>query len=126
MGCSMNQRWYDRDPTLSMAVSLLQNASKTHQEMTARYVNLFLEREHLMEKHLEMEPGKLQFLFPFMRRNRLEKSAWSALETIKRLPKDVQLEVALAMINYIYILDAGGAPPTVESVELPLAAPDTP
>ncbi len=116
----MKHRWYDNDPTLSMAVSLLQNASRIHQEMTAHYIRRHMERESILEKERLGPPGQLLFLFPFLRRNRLEKDAWELLEMMKRLPKDIQLELALMMINYIYMLDAGTQPPAQE--EQPVAS----
>lgn len=114
----MKKRWYDQDPTLSMAVSLLQNAEPTHQEMTAKYLLKYLERHHVLDKH-EMSRNQLHFIFPFMRRSRLNPYAWQLLEVMKRLPRTLQLEVALMMINHVYLLDSGMDP------DLELAEPET-
>lgn len=114
----MKKRWYDQDPTLSMAVSLLQNASPLHQEMTAKYLMKYLERHHVLDKH-DMNKNQLAFLFPFVRRSRLNLHAWHLLELVKRLPRTLQLEVALMMINHVYLLDGGMDP------EMEMGLPET-
>lgn len=102
----MENRWYDTDPTLSMAVSLLQSAPKHHQELTARYVIKLMEREGILQQY-NIEPGKLSFLFPLMRRGRLSSQSRDLLEILKRLPHGLQIEISLSLINYIYLLDTG-------------------
>lgn len=104
----MKQRWYDNDPTLSMAISLLQNASKNHQEMTARHALHYLERENLVDpSFLRTQDGRIKFIFPLKRRTRMDVQACRMLEIMKRLPPDVQQAMALQVINYIYLLDGG-------------------
>ena len=94
------------DPTLSMAVSLLQNAPHAHQEMAARYVLKNLDKNYTLNVHA-LSPSKLTFLFPSKKRTRLEPSAWKLLETMKQLPREQQLDISLTLINYIYLLDTG-------------------
>ena len=102
----MKKRWYDQDPTLSMAVSLFQSALPARQEMTAKYLMKYLERHHVLDNY-DMKRNQLYFIFPFVRRNHLNVHAWHLLEVIKRLPRTLQLELALMMINHIYLLDSG-------------------
>ena len=103
---SMKQRWYDHDPTLSMAVSLLQNAPHSQQEMAARYMLRYMEREGILED-MDLSRQKVHFMFPFAKRSRLQPHAFRFLEIVKRMPRNAQLELALHLINYIYMLDAG-------------------
>lgn len=102
----MNRRWYDHDPTISMAVSLLQNASHGHQETTARFMMMYMEREGILAEY-ELSPEKISFLFPLLKRMNLDTSAWEMLEVMKRLPHGRQIEMSLTVINYIYMLETG-------------------
>lgn len=104
----MKHRWYDKDPTLSMAISLLHNASKIHQEMAARY--LFSQMETLgilSSSALRTHSDRIRFVFPTFRRSGFEIHARHLVETMKHLPKDYQQTLAMQLINYIYILDCG-------------------
>lgn len=107
----MNKRWYDHDPTLSMAISLLMNASKTDQIRTSKYIMNLLEKDELLKRHRQEkgDPLAIAYMFPENKRRNMEESCRRLLEILKRLPFDVQLEMALSMINYIYLLDAGMA-----------------
>ncbi len=108
----MRNRWYDNDPTMAMAISLLQNTTPVHQEMAARYVLKWMEHEGILNAY-EMSPNHMFFMFPLVRRNALNVHARQLLEVLKRLPRNTQIEVSLHMINYIYMLDSG-APLTPE------------
>lgn len=104
----MKQRWYDRNPTLSMAVSLLQNASPCHQEMAARYMFKLMESKNILgSAELRTKNDRLRFIFPTFRRSRFEMHARHLVELLKHLPAMHQQEMALQLINYIYILDGG-------------------
>ncbi|MBY0403770.1 MAG: hypothetical protein K2X66_07705 [Cyanobacteria bacterium] len=107
----MNKRWYDHDPTISMAVSLLLNASKSDQLQTVKYTINLLERDEVL-KHYRKEIGdplRVSYMFPLNRRRNMEQSTRRLLEILKRLPPNIQVETAVSMINYIYLLDAGMA-----------------
>lgn len=102
----MNRRWYDKDPTLSMAVSLLQNAPRKHQEMTAKMVLAYMKEANLYEA-ANVSQDKTLFFFPLLKRMQLDNSAWEMLEIMKRLPHGKQIEVALMIIHHIYLFDSG-------------------
>ena len=105
----MKNRWYDKDPTLSMAMSLLQNASKSHQETVARYMFKLMEAHKLLDcAELKTQEDRVRFIFPAFRRARFEMHARHLVELMKHLPPEAQQDMAIEMINYIYILDAGG------------------
>lgn len=102
----MKQRWYDKDPTLSMAISLLQNASHTHQEMTARYLFSIMETEGLLDSaELRTQTERVRFIFPNFRRSGFEMHARHLVELLKHLSMENQQMMAVKLINYIYILD---------------------
>jgi hypothetical protein len=103
----MHQRWYDNDPTLSMAVSLLQNAHKAHQELTARYIFRQLAAENLLESDiLNTSEDRVRFIFPKNYRQKLDVRSRHLLEVLKLLPSDVQQRMAVQIIQYVYMLDA--------------------
>jgi hypothetical protein len=105
---SMKQRWYDKDPTLSMAFSLLHNASQEHQEMAAHYMFKIMEgMEILNAEALRTQEGRIRFMFPGFRRSQFEIHARHLVETIKHLPPDYQQMMAIQLIDYIYLLDCG-------------------
>lgn len=102
----MKQRWYDKDPTLSMAISLLQNASHTHQEMTARYLFSIMDTEGLLDSaELRTQTERVRFIFPNFRRSGFEMHARHLVELLKHLSTENQQMMAVKLINYIYILD---------------------
>lgn len=104
----MNHRWYDKDPTLSMAVSLLHNASKTHQEMAARYLFKVMEHQGILQSaELRTQNDRVRFLFPSFRRSGFEMHARHLIELLKHLSYEHQQMLAVQLINYIYILDGG-------------------
>jgi len=104
----MYQRWYDSDPTLSMAISLLQNATMAHQEMAARYMFRIMESRQLLDaEEMRSREGRIRFIFPSFRRSRFEIHARRLVETMKHLNPDAQQDMAIQLINYIYLLDCG-------------------
>lgn len=104
----MQQRWYDKDPTLSMAISLLHNADESHQEMAARYMFKLMEAQGLLE-HMELctKSERVRFMFPSFKRSGFEMHARHLVELFKHLEPQTQLKMAVQLIHYIYILDGG-------------------
>jgi hypothetical protein len=124
----MKQRWYDKDPTLSMAFSLLHNASHVHQEMAARYMFKIMEAKELLDiDALRTREGRVRFIFPSFRRSEFEIHARHLIETLKHLPHEHQQSMAIQLIDYIYILDCGltDFPLPDEEEALPLANPES-
>ncbi|MBX2860577.1 MAG: hypothetical protein KTR14_05045 [Vampirovibrio sp.] len=106
----VKKRWYDKDPTTSMAVSLLQNANKRDQLKTTKYIYQQLEQEGYLDNPDITKTFEGTYIFPFRRRQKLEQSASRLLEVLKHLPTDVQVEMSLHMINFMYLLDSGTLP----------------
>ncbi len=88
-----------------MAVSLLHNATQADQVKTADHLFDILETQGILERYSVEKPLAMSYLAPFYRREQLEQSAWRLLEILKHLPKAVQAEMALNIIQYIYQLD---------------------
>jgi len=104
----MQQRWYDKDPTLSMAMSLLQNASYAHQEAAARYMFKVMDAINLLDStELRTKEDRVRFIFPSFRRHKFEAHARHLVELMKHLSYDAQQAMAVQLINYIYLLDCG-------------------
>lgn len=103
----MYKRWYDNDPTLSMAISLLQNASYANQELAAKYIFNIIEQQRLLNNQQFNSLYKgIAFIFP-NNRNQLQVEARRLVEELKHLPSVTQESLALVLINYIYVLDQG-------------------
>jgi len=118
----MQHRWYDKDPTLSMAISLLQNASHAHQETAARYMFKVMDGLNLLDSaELRTKSERLRFIFPSFRRSKFEIHARHLVELMKHLSYDAQQAMAVQLINYIYLLDCGMSelpiPTSLESEE---------
>jgi hypothetical protein len=94
-----------------MAVSLLLNASKNDQRRTVQYIITLLERDEIFAQYRKEigDPLRVSYLFPFNKRRNMDGPTRRLLEILKLLPQSIQLEMALNMINYIYLLDAGMA-----------------
>lgn len=107
----MNKRWYDHDPTVSMAVSLLLNAGRRDQQRTVHYAINLLERDEVFAQFRKEigDPLRITYMFPNNRRRNMESGTRRLLEILKLLPYSIQLDMALNIINYIYLLDAGMA-----------------
>ncbi|MBY0451068.1 MAG: hypothetical protein K2X01_10640 [Cyanobacteria bacterium] len=110
----LKQRWYDQHPTLSMAVSLLQNANKTNQRLTSEYMYSLLDSGQYDGKatgalapktsNTPKTSNPLLTLFS-NKRVTVDRSVWKVLETMRHMSPEQQQELALLMIEYIYHLD---------------------
>jgi hypothetical protein len=113
----MQQRWYDKDPTLSMAMSLLQNAAPAHQEIAVRYMfNLMRDQGLLDAPELRTGEGRIRFIFPAFRRSRFGTHARHLVELMKHLPPEAQQDLAVQLINRIYLLDGGMTEPEMDAM----------
>jgi hypothetical protein len=96
-----NKRWYDQDPTVSLAVSILRNASIQNQKLTAEFIIKKGEAYNISEvRSKSPNPGI------FSRRwYDIEESVYKALEFLRVADPDVQKALAIATINYLCELD---------------------
>lgn len=87
------QRWYDQDPTISLAVSFIRNASKAQQDEIA---DLIIART----TELGVKVNEIQILFKrrwFDENEKLSK----AMEYLKITPEADQKVIAIDIINYL-------------------------
>lgn len=112
----LKKRWYDHDPTVSMAVSLLRNAPSDHQNVTSDYIMGLLGKDPILEPAAKESILNLSYLFPLGRRRHFTPPAIRLLETMKRLPHGLQLEMSFHMIHQLFVLD-GVCPETPEAVK---------
>lgn len=98
------KRWYDQTPTLSIAVSLLQNTSLENRMKTVSFLITQLESDYpeALEMADQAKSGWLSFI---QRRQTMEQNAWQAVETLQFVPEEGRHELALAVIRTIYQLE---------------------
>jgi len=105
----MLQRWYDQSPSLSMAVSLLHNASHEHQELAIHFMEHWM-REHghleLAEQARREEQSRI-FRFPFGRHSDRSRGVKGMVELFKHLHPEPRLDLAVLLINYMYTIEFG-------------------
>ena len=96
-----NKRWYDQDPTVSLAVSILRNANIHNQLLVA---------EHIIQKGKahNVPVDKIRYEKPgfFSRRwYDFEESVFYAIECLRLSSPEVQKVLAIEIINYLCNLD---------------------
>jgi hypothetical protein len=94
----MYKRWYDVDPTISLAVSLMRNANIMTQYKCA---DLIVAKSK--ENGVDLSENILADAFAYVLRRwyDTDQKIAEAFEYLKSLPADVQKEVALEVINLL-------------------------
>jgi hypothetical protein len=94
----MNKRWYDIDPTVSLAVSLMRNANIMAQYKCADYI-VKKSKEH----GVDLSENILTDAFNYVLRRwyDTDQKIAEAFEYLKLLPDDLQKEIALDLINLL-------------------------
>lgn len=94
----MNKRWYDVDPTVSLAVSLMRNSNIVTQYKCA---DLIVERSK--ENGIDLSANILTDAFTYVLRRwyDTDQKIAEAFEYLKSLPNEIQKEVALEIINLL-------------------------
>lgn len=99
------KRWYDKDATVSLAVSILRNTTHTNQALTADFIikqakdqNISVKKEH---------PTTLKALFRrwYDQNDRVAQS----LDYLRCAPDELQKKMALEIIDFLYKLDEKAA-----------------
>jgi hypothetical protein len=94
------KRWYDSDPTISLAVSVIRNAHENDQEVLANFIIESAKKNGII--FIKETDSVLSFL-----QNRWYDSndkLHEALECIRIAPKDLQINLAVDAINYLCTL----------------------
>lgn len=94
----MHKRWYDIDPTVSLAVSLMRNANIMTQYECA---DLILKKSK--DNGIDLADNILTDAFAYVLRRwyDTDQKIAEAFEYLKCLPENIQREVALEIINLL-------------------------
>jgi len=94
-------RWYDKDPTVSLAVSILRSTSTENQKIVADFM-----LKKLQDSGVEIITAtKPKFLFLGRRWYDDIEVLQKAMESMKNASLEIQKELSLEMINYLCELD---------------------
>ena len=90
------QRWYDLEPTMSLAVSLIHNADKEGRSECAK---LIIKKANDFNIHIEK--NKLEEAFNYFRKRWYDKDKElaDAFQYLKIMPFELQKEVSLEIIE---------------------------
>ena len=91
----MNKRWYDIDPTVSLAVSLMRNANILTQYKCA---NLIIQTSK--DNGIDLSENILADAFNYVLRRwyDTDQKIAESFEYLKLMPEDIQKETALSII----------------------------
>lgn len=94
----MYKRWYDIDPTVSLAVSLMRNANIMTQYKCA---DLIVKKSK--DNGVDLAENILTDAFTYVLRRwyDTDQKIAESFEYLKLLPEDIQKEVALDLINFL-------------------------
>ena len=94
----MNKRWYDIDPTVSLAVSLMRNANIMTQYKCA---DLIVKKSK--DNGVNLADNILADAFSYVLRRwyDTDQKIAESFEYLKSLPEELQKEVALELINLL-------------------------
>lgn len=93
---SFKKRWYDLDPTVSLAVSLIHDADTTHQSECAKLI-----KDKAGDFNIHIPENKLEEAFKYFckRWYDKDKELADAFQYLKIMPFEIQKEVALEIIS---------------------------
>ena len=96
----MYKRWYDVDPTVSLAVSLMRNANVLTQYKCA---DLIIKTSK--ENGIDISENVLTDAFTYVLRRwyDTDQKIAESFEYLKLLPEDIQKDVALKIINLLQV-----------------------
>ena len=93
----MHKRWYDKDPAVSLAVSLIRNSSIEEQY---KYAEFIISRAK--DFGITLEENPLASAFNFVKRwYDSDKQLAEAFEYLQKAPVESQKEIALDLIHII-------------------------
>ena len=95
------KRWYDHDPSVSIAVSVLRNTNQHNQKLATDFL---IEKAKYYNIEIQLDNFN-KFLFFNKRWNDSNKKVHIAMEYLRVAPPEIQTELALDVIHYLYTLD---------------------
>ncbi len=101
----MYKRWYDVDPTVSLAVSLMRNANILIQYKCA---DLIVQKSK--DNGIDLSENIITDAFTYVLRRwyDTDQKMAEAFEYLKLLPLDIQKEVSLEIINFLQEAETQG------------------
>lgn len=100
---NIKRRWYDEDPTVSLAVSLLENTNKANQLSCAEFIK---EKSHSFNVYIEENKLEDAFIYFCKRWYDEDKEIADAFEYLKLMSFELRKETALEIINKLQELDS--------------------
>lgn len=94
----MHKRWYDVDPTVSLAVSLLRNANEQTQLKCADFII-----EYAKDREVALQSNTLNNAFNYILRRWYDKDekVAQAFEYFEVSPIEIKKEISLEVINFL-------------------------
>lgn len=94
----MHKRWYDIDPTVSLAVSLIRNTNDQTQTKCADFII-----NYAKERNIEPPTNSLNHAFNYILRRWYDKDKQiaEAFEYFEQAPLEIQKEISLEVINFL-------------------------
>ncbi len=95
----MNKRWYDVDPTVSLAVSLLRNSD----ELTRSDCAMFIIKEAQNKGVVIKNSLVSAFNYALRRWYDEEETIFEAMEYLRVAPAEIQKELSFDIIEYLEV-----------------------
>ena len=94
----MHKRWYDVDPTVSLAVSLMRNTNESTQLKCADFII-----DYALQNDVKMPGSNLNSAFNYILRRWYDqdKKIAEAFDYFQFAPIEVQKEISLEVINFL-------------------------
>lgn len=94
----MHKRWYDIDPTVSLAVSLMRNSNEQTQLRCAEYII-----DCAKQRNVALKSNSLNDAFNYILRRWYDKDKKisEAFEYLQVFPSEIQKEISLEVINLL-------------------------
>lgn len=95
----MNKRWYDIDPTVSLAVSLLRNSDEATRKSCAGFVIKEAQEKGVVIKNSLVSA----FDYALRRWYDDEETIFEAMEYLRIAPLEIQKELSFDIIEYLEV-----------------------
>lgn len=94
----MHKRWYDVDPTVSLAVSLMRNTNEQTQLKCADFIIEFAKQRDIKLKNNTLNDA---FNYILRRWYDKDKKVAEAFEYYEAAPLEIKKEISLEVINFL-------------------------
>jgi len=100
----MNQRWYDKYASMSLAINILQSTSIANREKVVKAIQTQI-RTQYPAVTLIVESERRWLMKLFQKRRSLDASAWMMIENLKYLTDDQREEFAQKIVDLVNHLE---------------------